>query len=75
MRFAILTSFFAAGLVLAVAMSSEASSQAIVSGGTWSFPVGSTGNQVEITIAGLPAEGLGASDVTIAFNSSVLEVT
>lgn len=75
MRTAILISLFATGLILAVNMSSEASGQATVSGGSWSFPAGSTGNQVEIKVTGLPAAGLGASDVTIAFDSSVLEVT
>ena len=79
MRSAILISLFATGLILAVTMSSEASGQATVSGtndgGSWSFPAGSTGNQIEIKVTGLPAEGLGASDVTIAFDLSVLEVT
>lgn len=75
MRSTILISLFAAGLILTMAMSSEASGQATVSGGNWSFTSGSTGNQVEIRVTSLPTEGLGASDVTIAFNSSVLRVT
>jgi len=75
MRFAILISLFATGIVLAMTISSEASGQATVSGGSWSFPAGSTGNQVEIKVTGLPAAGLGAADVTIAFDSSVIEVT
>lgn len=75
MRSTVLISLLATALVLAMTMSSEASGQATVSGGSWSFAAGSTGNQVEIKVTGLPAEGLGASDVWTAFDSSVLEVT
>ena len=75
MRSAIPISLFATGIVLAMIVGSAAAGQTTVSGGSWSFPAGSTGNQVEIKVTGLPAEGLGAADVTIEFDSAVLEVT
>jgi hypothetical protein len=46
-----------------------------VDGGTWNFGAGSTGNPVDIILTGLPPAGLGASDVTVAFDASVLNIT
>ena len=48
---------------------------ATVLGGTWNFSAASTGNRVEISLSGLPPEGLGASDITVAFDSAVLQIT
>ena len=49
--------------------------QTTITGGTWSFAASSTGNVVEITAADLPLEGLGAADISVAFDSSVLAIT
>jgi len=46
-----------------------------ISGGTWAFDADSTGNVVEITYTGVPAAGLGAADVSVAFDSTVLAIT
>jgi len=46
-----------------------------VSGGSWSFEAGSNGNVVQITAAGLPSTGLGAADISIGFDPSVLRIT
>jgi len=47
---------------------------AIVIGGTWTFAT-STGNRVEINVTGLPLQGLGAADITVAFDPAVLAIT
>jgi hypothetical protein len=62
-------------LVLFLAGPAASTQQAVVSGGTWNFPASSAGNLVTIRVTGLPAQGLGAADVTIAFDSSVLTIS
>ena len=49
--------------------------QATIDGGTWKFDTGSSGNTVEIKFSGLPSEGLGAADISVAFDSAVLNIT
>lgn len=46
-----------------------------IAGGTWVFDAGSTGNVIEIKYTGLPAAGLGASDISVVFDSTVLSIT
>jgi hypothetical protein len=54
---------------------SAAAAVTVVDGGSWSFPTATTGNVVEIRVTDLPAEGLGAADISVAFNQSVVNVT
>ena len=49
--------------------------QATVDGGTWNFGTGSTANLVEMKLTGLPSEGLGDADISVAFDSAVLAIT
>ena len=66
----------AALAALLMAASSAATAQSpSISGGAWQFDAGSSGNVVSITYDGIPAAGLGASDVSVAFDSSVLTVS
>jgi hypothetical protein len=46
-----------------------------IDGGSWDFDDGSTGNVVQIEYTGIPAAGLGAADISVAFDSSVLSLT
>ena len=46
-----------------------------IDGGAWEFDAGSTGNLVAIKYTGLPSTGLGAADISVAFDSTVLAVT
>lgn len=46
-----------------------------IDGGAWQFDADSTGNTVEIEYTGLPSAGLGAADISIAFDSSVITVS
>lgn len=46
-----------------------------IDGGTWQFDADSTGNVVEIKYTGIPAAGLGAADISVAFDSTVLGIT
>ena len=62
------------GLLLSGSIVS-ASAHATIDGGTWTFEVDSTGNTASVTASGLPSAGLGAADVTVAFDSSVIEIT
>jgi len=48
---------------------------ATISGGTWNFAAASTGNAVTIKYSGVPAAGLGASDISVAFDAAVLKIT
>ena len=49
--------------------------QTTIAGGSWSFPVGSTGNVVDIELSNLPSTALGDADITVAFDSAVLSIT
>jgi hypothetical protein len=46
-----------------------------IDGGTWTCGAASTGNVVEITLTDVPAGGLGAADISVAFDSAVLKIT
>ncbi len=58
-----------------LAGSATSAQSAVVNGGSWNFPASSAGNVATIQVTGLPAEGLGAADVTVAFDSSVLSIS
>jgi hypothetical protein len=71
---------FAIAAVLAVTAvlvngRSVSAAQATIDGGTWHFAAASTGNAVQIKFSGIPAAGLGASDISVAFNPAVLKIT
>ncbi len=71
---------FAIAAVLAVTAvlvngRSASAAQASIDGGTWNFAAASTGNAVQIKFSGIPAAGLGASDISVAFNPAVLKIT
>ena len=70
-----LSLMFAGLAALWVAMSPAALGQSpSIDGGTWQFGANSTGNVVEIKYSGIPAAGLGAADISVAFDSTVLSV-
>lgn len=62
------------GLLLSGSIVS-AGAAATIDGGTWTFDASSKDNKVEVMATGLPSEGLGAADISVAFDSSVIEVT
>jgi len=77
LRLAIAGGLTAAVVLLGVTLGGSAASAqpTTVSGGSWNFKAGSSGNVVHITAVGLPSTGLGAADITVAFNASVLRIT
>jgi hypothetical protein len=76
-RLGILCAIAAALAVTAVLVNepSVSAQQATINGGTWNFATASTGNAVTIKYSGVPAAGLGAADISVAFNAAVLKVT
>lgn len=61
------------GLLLSGSIVS-AGATATIDGGTWTPATGAT-QVVKINATGLPSEGLGASDISVAFDSKVLKIT
>ncbi len=58
-----------------VASQSTVAQSPNIDGQAWQFDAGSTGNVAGIIYSGLPAAGLGAADISVAFDSTVLAVT
>src|SRR3972149_6274622 len=70
----------AVGAALAVIAASvdrppASAQQATIDGGTWKFNAASSGNVVEIKYTGVPAAGLGAADISVAFDAALLRIT
>ena len=61
------------GLLLSGSIVS-AGAAATIDGGKWTPATGAT-QVVKINATGLPSEGLGASDISVAFDSKVLKIT
>ena len=74
--FAALVALAPAAVLLASALSQAASAeQTTIDGGTWNFGSASTANVVEIELTGVPTEGLGDADISVAFESAILDIT
>jgi len=68
----VLTGLVALWLVASYSVVAQSPS---IDGGTWQFDADSTGNVVEIKYTGIPAAGLGAADISVAFDSAVLAIS
>jgi len=58
-----------------VASHSAVAQSPSIDGGTWTFDATSTGNSVEVKYTGIPSAGLGAADISVAFDSTVLAIS
>ncbi len=58
-----------------VASQSATADSPSINGQTWQFDADSTGNVVGIVYTGVPTAGLGAADISVAFDSTVLAIT
>jgi len=76
-RLGLLGAFLPVLALLGVLSGSLVSAQGTttIDGGTWNFDTASTGNAVQINLTGIPPSGLGAADISVAFDSAVLQIS